>query len=39
MRSRTPGVEVINLDSQDCVDLMNEFLTAHPEIWVEDIGE
>jgi cytosine/creatinine deaminase len=33
------GVEVINLDSQECVDLMNEFIAAHPEIWYEDIGE
>jgi cytosine deaminase len=32
------GVEVIDLDSQDCVDLLNGFITAHPEIWNEDIG-
>jgi creatinine deaminase len=36
---RQRGVEVINLDSQECVDLMNEFIAAHPEIWNEDIGE
>jgi cytosine/creatinine deaminase len=36
---RARGVEVINLDSQECVDLMNEFIAAHPEIWYEDIGE
>ena len=36
---RTRGVEVVNLDSQECVDLMNEFIAAHPDIWHEDIGE
>jgi len=36
---RSRGVEVINLDSQECVDLMNEFIATHPEIWNEDIGE
>ena len=36
---RSRGVEVVNLDSQACVDLMDEFIAAHPEIWNEDIGE
>lgn len=36
---RQRGVEVVNLDSQECVDLMNEFIIAHPGIWNEDIGE
>ena len=36
---RSRGVEVNNLDAQDCVDLMSEFIAAHPEIWFEDIGE
>jgi cytosine/creatinine deaminase len=36
---RQRGVEVVNLDSQECVDLMNEFIETHPEIWNEDIGE
>jgi cytosine deaminase len=35
---RARGVEVVNLDSQECVDLMNGFIAAHPEIWNEDIG-
>ena len=33
------GVEVIDLDSQECVDLLNEFIEKHPAIWNEDIGE
>ena len=36
---RARGVEVVNLDSAECVELMNEFIAAHPEIWYEDIGE
>ena len=36
---RARGVEVINLDSDECVALMDEFIAAHPEIWNEDIGE
>jgi cytosine deaminase len=36
---RVRGVEVVNLDSQECVELMREFIAAHPEIWNEDIGE
>jgi cytosine/creatinine deaminase len=36
---RENGVEVIDLNSQECIDLLNTFITAHPEIWNEDIGE
>ena len=36
---RARGVEVVNLDSEECVQLMNEFIAEHPEIWNEDIGE
>jgi creatinine deaminase len=36
---RENGVEIIDLDSQECVDLLNTFITAHPGIWNEDIGE
>jgi cytosine deaminase len=35
---RSRGVEVVNLDSAECVALMEAFITAHPEIWNEDIG-
>jgi creatinine deaminase len=33
------GVELVNLDLQEAIDLMNEFIAKHPEIWFEDIGE
>jgi cytosine/creatinine deaminase len=35
---RARGVEVVNLDSEECVQLMDEFIAEHPEIWNEDIG-
>ena len=35
---RSRGVEVVNLDSAECVELMDAFIAAHPEIWFEDIG-
>ncbi len=36
---RSRGVEVVNLDSDACVELMREFMVWHPEVWNEDIGE
>ena len=36
---REIGVEVIDLDSRECKELLNGYIVAHPEIWNEDIGE
>ncbi len=36
---RENGVEVIDMNSEECVDMLTTFITAHPEIWNEDIGE
>lgn len=36
---RSFGVEVINLDSPRCVDMMREFVETNPTLWLEDIGE
>lgn len=36
---RARGVEVINLDSEECKQLMRDFIRDHPDIWNEDIGE
>jgi creatinine deaminase len=33
------GVEVVDLASQECVELLASYITEHPEIWNEDIGE
>ena len=36
---RERGVEVVELDSSECVDLLTGFIQAHPDVWHEDIGE
>jgi cytosine/creatinine deaminase len=36
---RAHGVEVVNLDLEECRAMMAEFIQAHPELWNEDIGE
>jgi cytosine deaminase len=33
------GVEVINLNSQECIKMLADYINANPEIWNEDIGE
>lgn len=33
------GVEVIDLDLPECVQMMEEFIAAEPALWNEDIGE
>ncbi len=36
---RDRKVPVVDLDSQECVELMAEFIRGKPQIWNEDIGE
>jgi cytosine/creatinine deaminase len=36
---RDNGVEVVDLDNQDCRLLLEGYIAEHPEIWNEDIGE
>jgi len=36
---RERGVEVVDLDSPECVALLAAFIEVHPDIWDEDIGE
>ncbi|HEV2135314.1 MAG TPA: nucleoside deaminase [Terracidiphilus sp.] len=36
---RENGVEVIDLDSRECRELLEGFIRERPEIWLEDIGE
>lgn len=33
------GVEVVDLDLPECVQMMEEFIRDCPELWNEDIGE
>jgi len=35
---RRHGAEVIDLDLPECVEMMQEFIAAHPALWNEDIG-
>jgi len=37
LRSRGVSVEVV--EDARCIELMTEFIRAHPELWNEDIGE
>lgn len=36
---REHGVEVLVADSAECRELMTLFITAHPAVWHEDIGQ
>jgi cytosine/creatinine deaminase len=36
---REKGVEVVDLASQECIDMLAQYIQKHPEVWNEDIGE
>ncbi len=36
---RENGIEVIDLHSRECIDLLAKYVSEHPEVWKEDIGE
>jgi cytosine/creatinine deaminase len=36
---RSLGIEVIDLDSQECVELLTGYIQKNPIVWNEDIGE
>jgi creatinine deaminase len=33
------GVEVIDLNSDECIGVLRDYIAANPEVWNEDIGE
>ena len=35
---RSRGVELDVLNLEECIQLMEDFIAAHPELWDEDIG-
>ena len=35
---RSRGVELTILNDAECIQLMRDFIAAHPELWNEDIG-
>jgi cytosine/creatinine deaminase len=36
---RSRGIELVILNDAECIQLMRDFIAAHPELWNEDIGE
>ena len=36
---RENGIEVIDLHSAECIELLGTFIREHPAVWKEDIGE
>jgi len=36
---REHGVEVVDLASPECIELLGSFIAGRPEVWNEDIGE
>jgi cytosine/creatinine deaminase len=36
---REHGVEVIDLNSSECVRMLADYIAANPQVWNEDIGE
>ena len=36
---RESGVEIVDMASADCIELLTGFIEAHPDVWNEDIGE
>ena len=36
---REAGVTVVDLRNAECIQLLGEFIRAHPALWAEDIGE
>jgi cytosine deaminase len=36
---RENGVEVVDMNSRECIEMLAGYVEAHPEVWNEDIGE
>jgi creatinine deaminase len=36
---REAGVQVVDLDSSECAELLQSFIAEHPDVWAEDIGD
>lgn len=36
---RENGVEVIDLQSQECIGMLTGYIRTYPDVWKEDIGE
>ncbi len=36
---RENGVEVVDMYSKECIEMLGQFIAKYPEVWNEDIGE
>jgi creatinine deaminase len=36
---RSAGIEVVDLDSSECIAILADYMRRHPDIWNEDIGQ
>jgi cytosine deaminase len=36
---RSLGIQVVDLNSTECVEMMAEYIRTNPDVWREDIGE
>ena len=36
---RAHGIEVVDMDLDECVEMMRSFIAANPRLWDEDIGD
>ena len=36
---RSLGIQIIDLNSEECVSLLGNYIRANPEVWNEDIGQ
>jgi cytosine deaminase len=36
---RENGIEVIDLSSQECIEMLKNYTDANPDVWNEDIGK
>ena len=35
---RANGVNIVDMNSQECIEMLGKFISENPEIWNEDIG-
>jgi len=35
---RESGIEIVDLDSHECTQMLGAFIREHPDLWHEDIG-
>ena len=36
---RSLGVQIVDLDSEECASVLSQYIRTHPDVWNEDIGE